>query len=248
MKKLKEEFGKTKLLLRSVPSIVIVMFAVAVVAMNLLANKTIVSLNNANGDQWFALDGGIVVSWAAFLSMDIITKRFGPKAATRVSVVATIVNLILCALFFVVSKIPSSADDYTKFNEIFGGTWFILLDSTIAFLVSAVVNNSLNWAVGKMFKKNPNGKLAYYTRSFVSTAAGQFLDNLIFAVLTFMVFAPIFWDGFSWTFTACVTCALTGAIVELLCEVIFSPVGYRITKQWEVEKVGQQYIDTVGLN
>ena len=113
MKKLKEEFSKTKLLLRSVPSVLIVMFAVSVVAMNLLANKTIVSL------PWLALDGGIVVSWMAFLSMDIITKRFGPKAATRVSIFATIVNLVFCGLFFLVSKIPSSADDYTKFNEIF---------------------------------------------------------------------------------------------------------------------------------
>ena len=242
MKKLKEEFSKTKLLLRSVPSVLIVMFAVSVVAMNLLANKTIVSL------PWLALDGGIVVSWMAFLSMDIITKRFGPKAATRVSIFATIVNLVLCGLFFLVSKIPSSADDYTKFNEIFGGTWFILLDSTIAFLASAVINNSLNWVVGKLFKKNPNGKLAYYTRSFVSTGVGQFFDNLIFAVLTFMLFSPIFWNGFSWTFIQCVMCALTGAVVELLCEVIFSPIGYRVTKKWESEKVGQQYLETVGLN
>ena len=37
-------------------------------------------------------------------------------------------------------------------------------------------------------------------------------------------------------------CSLTGAAVELLCEVIFSPFGYRISQQWEEEQVGEQYI------
>ena len=43
----------------------------------------------------------------------------------------------------------------------------------------------------------------------------------------------------------CITCSITGAVVELLCEVIFSPMGYKVSKKWEAEKVGQSYLDFV---
>jgi uncharacterized PurR-regulated membrane protein YhhQ (DUF165 family) len=139
--------------------------------------------------------------------------------------------------------IPSSASDYTAFDTIFGGTWFVLLGSTLAFLASAVINNLLNHLIGGCFKKNPDGRVAFFTRSYVSTFIGQFLDNFIFSVIVFVFFAPIFWNGFCWTPLQCATCALTGAVAELIMEIIFSPIAYRITKKWRDEKVGKEYFD-----
>ena len=75
------------------------------------------------------------------------------------------------------------------------------------------------------------------------TFIGQFLDNFIFSILVFTVFAPIFWDGFSWTVLQCTTCALTGAVAELILEILFSPIGYRITKKWRSEQIGKAYFD-----
>ncbi|MBO4277003.1 MAG: VUT family protein [Clostridia bacterium] len=225
----------TKLLFRSVPSAVTALFAVSVIAMNLLANKTIYQ------SDILALDGGIIISWLSFLCMDIVTKAFGPKAATKLSVFATAVNLFVCLLFYIVSVIPTETD-YTAFNTIIGGTWFILLSSTVAFLASAVINNFLNWTVGKAFRKNPNGKAAFVARSYISTFVGQFCDNLIFALLTFTVFAPIFWDGFHWTVLQCVTCSLLGAGLELVMEIVFSPIGYAVLKRWERDGVGEEYL------
>ena len=72
---------------------------------------------------------------------------------------------------------------------------------------------------------------------------GQFLDNLIFSVIVFMIFAPIYWDGFNWTLIQCVMCALTGALCELIMEIIFSPFGYKIIKKWKKEAVGKEYLD-----
>ena len=229
-----------KLLFRSIPSMVVALFVVSVICMNLLANKTIVQT------EWLALDGGIVVSWLAFLCMDVITKHFGPKASTGVAIFAASVNVFTSLVFYLVSIIPSTADDYTALNTIFGGTWFILLGSTIAFLVSAVINNVLNWSIGGLFRKNPDGKLAFVTRSYVSTFIGQFVDNFLFATLVFMAFAPIFWDGFHWTLLQCTTCAITGALAELLMEVVFSPIGYRVAKRWKREAVGQEYLKYMG--
>lgn len=223
-------------LFRSIPSVVTALFVISVVTMNLLANKTIYQ------GTYLAIDGGILVSWLSFLCMDITVKHFGMKAANKLSIFAISVNLLCCLIFFVVSVIPTPENDYTAFNQIFRGTWFILLSSTIAFICSALLNNFLNWTIGKMFKKKPDGKLAFVTRTYVSTFIGQFVDNFIFALLTFTLFAPIFWDGFHWTFVQCLTCSLLGAGLELVMEVIFSPIGYYICKKWKEEKVGEEYL------
>ena len=236
------DFHESVLLLRNIPSVVVALFVVSVITMNLVANKTLVQTD------WIAIDGGILVSWLSFLSMDIVTKHFGPKASTKMSVFAIMVNLLCCLIFWLISIIPSNADDYTKFNEIFGGTWFILLSSTIAFLCSAIINNFLNFTIGKIFKKNPDGKLAFITRSYISTFIGQFADNLIFSIMCFMVFAPIFWNGFHWTFIQCVMCSLLGATLELVLEIIFSPIGYLVCKNWKKNNIGQQYFEYIREN
>ena len=236
---LKKEKRQSEILLRSIPATVMTLFVVSVVCMNLLANKTLVKLD------WIALDGGILISWLSFMCMDIVTKHFGPAASNRISVLAAAINLLTCLIFFIASAIPSNAGDYSVFNGIFGGTWFILLGSTVAFLSSAAINNMLNFAIGSAFKKNPDGKLAYAMRTYVSTFIGQFFDNFIFSLIVFVGFAPIFWDGFHWTVLQCAMCALTGAVAELIMEALFSPIGYRIVTKWKKESVGREYLDFI---
>ena len=233
---IKREKTETTLLLRSVPSTVVSLFVVSVICMNLLANKTLIQT------RFIALDGGILISWISFMCMDIITKYFGPKASNKVAVLASVINLLTCLIFYVASIIPSEANDYTALNGILGGTWFILLGSTVAFLMSAVINNFLNWVIGKAFYNNPDGKIAYAAQTYISTFIGQFMDNLIFSVIVFMLFAPIYWNGFCWTFLQCAMCALTGAIAELIMEIVFSPIGYSIIKKWKEQNVGAQYL------
>ena len=237
---IQKEKMETVILLRCIPATVVTLFVVSVICMNLLANKTLLQLDI------IALDGGILISWLSFMCMDIITKHFGPKASTKISVLASGINLLTCLIFYVASAIPSNANDYTAFDGIFGGTWFILLGSTIAFLSSAVINNILNWTIGGLFRKNPDGKLAYAMQSYISTFIGQFLDNFIFSLIVFVGFAPIFWDGFHWTVLQCAMCALTGAVAELVMEVLFSPIGYRITKKWRENAVGKEYLEYIG--
>ena len=233
------EAAEFKLLLRSIPATVVTLFVVSVICMNLLANKTLLQLD------WIALDGGILISWLSFMCMDIITRHFGPKASNSISILACAINLLTCLIFFAASAIPSNAGDFGAFDGIFGGTWFILLGSTVAFLASAVINNTLNWLIGGLFRKNPHGKLAFACRAYISTFIGQFLDNFIFSVIVFVYFAPIYWGGFHWTVLQCAMCALTGAVAELVMEVAFSPIGYRITRKWRAENVGQKYLDCI---
>ncbi|MDE6676158.1 MAG: VUT family protein [Clostridia bacterium] len=239
--KIKKEWHEFCVLLKTVPTLVVVLFILSVFSMNLLANKSI-----SIPVDWLALDCGIIVSWFAFFTMDILTKHFGPKAATEITVLAIIVNLFFCLLLFLASLIPGVwGESYVEGSEeiingaldkTFGGTWYVVLGSTAAFLASAIVNNLSNFGVGKLFKKNPDGLAAYVLRAYVSTAIGQFVDNLIFALVVSHFF-------FGWSIVQCVTCAVTGMLVELLCEGIFFYPGFYITRRWKKNRVGEEYLN-----
>ncbi|HIX92320.1 MAG TPA: VUT family protein [Firmicutes bacterium] len=260
--KLKTELHEFELLLRSVPSTITVLFVMSVFAMNLLANKSI-----ALPFDWLALDCGIIVSWLSFLTMDMIVRHFGPKAATELSIFAILLNLFWCMIFYIASMIPGSwGESYVAGSEAllnsaldntFGGTWYVLAGSTAAFLLSSVVNNFVNWGIGKRLgdcnlvdrgvsdhsssdrgvSERGSGRRgfgSYALRSYLSTAIAQFVDNLTFALLVSHIF-------FGWSLLQCVTCSLTGMVVELLCEVGFSFFGYRICRGWEKKRVGEEY-------
>lgn len=234
-----KEYTELTILMRSIPATVVTLFVVSVICMNLLANKTLLQT------EYIALDGGILISWLSFMCMDIITKHFGAKASNQISVLAALINMLTCLIFIIAALIPSNAGDYTAFNSIFGGTWFILLASTAAFLSSAFINNTLNRFIGTLFCRNPDGRLAYAMRAYISTFIGQFFDNLIFSIIVFTVFAPIFWNGFCWSIIQCVTCSLTGAAAEVFMEIVFSPIGYSITLKWKEDSIGKEYFEYI---
>lgn len=232
--KIRSEWNEFKVLLRNVPATVTSLFIVAVVVMNLLANKEL-------SFGWAVTDCGIIASWMAFLTSDMMTKRFGPKAAIELSLFAEVINLGVCAIFFIVSLIPNNwamaydlgetAND--ALNATFGGTWYVLMGSTVAFIASSIINAYLNAGIGKLCKKD--NFVAYALRSYVSTAIGQFSDNFIFALIVSYVF-------FGWTIGQCVIAACITGVIELICEVIFGGFGYKTLRRWEARGVGVEYL------
>ena len=233
----KRENRLNKLLFRSIPSTAVAIIVVSVVAMNLMAGKIILSV------EWLALTGGVLISWIPFLAMDVVTKHFGAGAANRLSIFAIVINLACVGIFAGIAAIPVEGADYSAFNATFSSVWFILLGSTIAFVLSAIVNNFSNELIGRIFKNKPDGKLAYFTRTYVSTFIGQMIDNIVFVLLTYMLFAPIFWGPeYGWTFLQCFMCSLLCALFELALEAVFSPIGYWINSRWKKEGVGEAYL------
>ena len=85
---IKRELNDYKLLLRNVPSTVTSVFILSVVCMNLLANKELFA------SQYICINTGLALSWIPFLCMDCVCKRFGPRAAAKLSIFAIFINLI----------------------------------------------------------------------------------------------------------------------------------------------------------
>lgn len=229
-----------KLLLRNIPSLTVSVFILSVVCANLMANKELVSF------KYLALDCGFTFSWIMFLCMDIICKRWGAKASVKVSLLALGVNLLVCLIFFALSKAPGMWGEYyatenpevnRALNATFGGSWYVVLGSALAFITSSTINAVLNASIGSRLKKNNFAGFAL--RSYISTAAAQFADNFIFATVVSKIF-------FGWTWEQVIFCSLAGAGFELLCEILFSGLGWKVVRRWEKENVGREYLEHAG--
>ena len=199
------EIEDTKRLLRAVPASAVMLFCLSVVLMNLLANKEVYT-----GVSWFALDCGIMLSWLSFLCMDVLTKRFGPKASVKISFVAIAVNLCVCAILKVVALIPGNWGEFYTFDSTIvnqaldntiGGTWYVLFGSTVGMIAASVVNAVVNHSVGKRMRSDNFRSFAI--RSYASTVAAQFVDNMVFTLI-------VSYHFFGWSLIQCLTCSLAG--------------------------------------
>lgn len=231
------EVNDFKILLRNIPSLTVSIFILSVVCANLMANKELVSF------KYVALDCGFAFSWIMFLCMDVICKRWGAKASIKISLVALAANLFICVSFALLAKTPGKWGEYyasenslvnDALNATFAGSWYVVLGSSVAFVSSSVVNALLNCAIGSLFKSD--GFFPFAFRSYISTAIAQLVDNFIFATIVSKVF-------FGWTWVQVFVCSAIGAGFELLGEIFFSGLGYKVVRQWEKEKVGQEYIE-----
>ena len=231
-----------KILFRNIPSLTITLFVLSVVCANLMANKELVSY------KYLALDCGFVFSWIMFICMDIICKRWGAKASIKVSILALGVNLLVCASFALLSKAPGMwGEFYTTenpevnkaLNATFGGSWYVVLGSALAFTISSIVNALLNIRIGSSLeRKKIKGFGAFVLRSYISTLVAQYVDNFVFATTVSKIF-------FGWTWTQVFVCSAIGAVCELLCEVLFGGFGYKVVCSWEKNNVGKEYFDYI---
>ena len=233
--------------MRAIPGLVTAFFILSVVSMNLLANKSIFNL------PWLASTAGIFVSWVSFLCMDAVCKRFGSRAATILNTVAMIANLLTGLAYMLICKIPGvwaasySATDPAVADAInasvdatFSSSWFIVIGSAVAMYLGGLVNSIVNKIVGKAVDKKDNFG-GFAIRSFLSTAAGQFVDNIVFALFVSYIF-------FGWSIKQVVVCSFMMMLLELGIEAVFSPIGYRMSKNWKRDNVGCDYLTKYSVN
>lgn len=228
--------------LRAIPGIVTAIFVLSVVSMNLLANKSIFNL------PWLTSTAGIFVSWISFLCMDAVCKRFGARASTCLNTVAMIITLLTALLYMLIVQIPGIwAASYAGatpeiadainagLDSTFSSTWYIIIGSAVAMFLGGLVNSALNYLIGSKVDKDDKFS-GFAIRSFISTAAGQFVDNLVFALFVSYIF-------FGWTLTQVLVCSFMMMLLELLFEIVFSPLGYKLSQNWKKDNVGHEYLE-----
>ena len=231
--------------LRSVPSLALALITVATVLMNILANKSIINL------PWLIQDAGILMSWVGFLVGDLLVKAFGSKNAIRVNLTCLGISLFISGLLAIVAVVPgewSPVFDPTinpgdlgsninaAVNSVMGNVWYVILGSAVASAVGLVVNGlTQGLLIKKIETKHGDKYWGFFVASAASTMIGQIIDNMVFALLVSVKF-------FGWTWTQVMVCSLTGAIFELIIELVFSPLTYKISKNWKKNGIGTEWM------
>lgn len=189
-------------------------YCVFTVVQNLFEMKTLGTSSFAFGG------GGIMLSWATFMIMDICTELFGKKDTMKIYTAAGLLNLFIVVLAQVVIAIPGV---YPEQNAAFAQIFSNGIRTAIASFTAFWFGNFVNMQIMLGMKKATNGnksKFLFFLRAVVSTIFGQFVDNFLFATLAF---APIGLSLFEMTWKDILTSSLFGTCMETLIESVFVP-------------------------
>lgn len=230
--------------LRKVPSLALALATTATVLMNILANKSIINLS------WLIQDAGIIVSWVGFLVSDLLVKAFGSKNAIRVNLTSLVISLFISGLLAIVAIVPGDwspvfdtainggdigSNINAAINSVMGNVWYVIFGSAVASGVGLILNGLTQGLLLKTIeRKHGDHYWGFFVASACSTMLGQVIDNMVFASLVSVKF-------FGWSWTQVLVCSLSGAIFELIVELIFSPLTYKISKNWKVNNIGEHH-------
>lgn len=183
------------------------------VIQNLFEMKTLGTANFAVGG------GGVMLSWATFMLMDISTELLGKKDTMRIYTFAGLVNLLIVVLAQVLIALPGTyPEQNAAFAQIFSNGVRTAFASFAAFWVGNFVNMQIMLIMKKADTKG--SKFMLFLRAVLSTVFGQFVDNAMFATLAF---APIGLSLFEMTWKDIFTSSVMGVINETVIETIWMP-------------------------
>ena len=186
-------------------------YCASIIIQNILATKNIdISI--------FTVTTGILVSPLVFIIQDIQTEIYGYKNAKKMIILGYAMNFIAVLLYSLSIFIPSSNtyQNQVAFKTILGTTPRIAIASFIAYILGSLINSKI------MDKLKIKYEKYLFFRAILSTVAGQFIDNMLFAVIAFIGILPI---------NAIISMIIGGTIFEIIYEIIFYPVTKHLIKK-----------------
>lgn len=191
-------------------------YCAGIIIQNILATKNIdITI--------FTVTTGILVSPLVFIIQDIQTEIFGYKKAKKMIILGYLMNFIAIMLYTLSISIPSSST-YTNqesFTTILGTTPRIAIASFIAYMIGALINSKVMEKLKNKHEKN------LFFRAISSTVVGQFIDNMLFAVIAFIGILPT---------QAIISMIVGGTLFEIIYEIIFYPITKKLIQKIKVSK------------
>lgn len=191
-------------------------YCAGIIIQNILATKNIdITI--------FTVTTGILVSPLVFIIQDIQTEIFGYKKAKKMIILGYLMNFIAIMLYSLSILIPSS-NTYTNqeaFTTILGTTPRIAIASFIAYMIGALINSKVMEKLKAKHEKN------LFFRAISSTVVGQFIDNMLFAVIAFIGVLPT---------QAIISMIVGGTLFEVIYEIIFYPITKKLIYKMKVAK------------
>ncbi|MDI9610245.1 MAG: queuosine precursor transporter [Archaeoglobales archaeon] len=138
---------------------------------------------------------GNVIYGSTFLATDILTERYGAKYA-RKAVLAGFFAMIFATIMmqFTILFEPHESDTISPaMAQVFQFMPSAMVASLTAYIISQLHDI---WAF-ELWKKRTKGKFLWL-RNNASTMVSQFIDNVTFTLLFFVVFNPEFLQALGW--------------------------------------------------
>ena len=196
-----------------VMAVIMALFTTFTVCQNLFEMKTLGTPNFAFGG------GGVMLSWATFMLMDISTELLGKKQTMQIYTFAGLVNLLIVVLAQIIIAIPGV---YPEQNAAFAQIFSNGIRTAFASFAAFWIGNFVNMQVMLKMKAvdNKGTKFMLFLRAVLSTIFGQFVDNALFATLAF---APIGLSLFEMTWKDIFTSSVVGVFNETVIETFWMP-------------------------
>lgn len=191
-------------------------YCAGIIIQNILATKNIdITI--------FTVTTGILVSPLVFIIQDIQTEIFGYKKAKKMIILGYLMNFIAIMLYTFSISIPSSSTyiNQEAFTTILGTTPRIAIASFIAYMIGALINSKVMEKLKNKHEKN------LFFRAISSTIVGQFIDNMLFAVIAFIGILPT---------QAIISMIVGGTLFEIIYEIIFYPITKKLIQKIKVSK------------
>lgn len=191
-------------------------YCAGIIIQNILATKNIdITI--------FTVTTGILVSPLVFIIQDIQTEIFGYKKAKKMIILGYLMNFIAIMLYTFSISIPSSSTyiNQEAFTTILGTTPRIAIASFIAYMIGALINSKVMEKLKNKHEKN------LFFRAISSTVVGQFIDNMLFAVIAFIGILPT---------QAIISMIVGGTLFEIIYEIIFYPITKKLIQKIKVSK------------
>ena len=195
-------------------AVIVALYTTFTVIQNLFEMKTLGTADFAVGG------GGIMLSWATFMLMDISTELLGKKKTMWIYTFAGLTNLLVVLLAQIVIAIPGTYPEQNDaFRQIFSNGVRTVFASFAAFWVGNFVNMHIMLKMKELDKSG--SRFMLFLRALLSTIFGQFVDNAFFATLAF---APIGLSVFEMTWKDIMTSSLMGVLNETIIETVWMPI------------------------
>lgn len=191
-------------------------YCAGIIIQNILATKNIdITI--------FTVTTGILVSPLVFIIQDIQTEIFGYKKAKKMIILGYVMNFFAIMLYSLSILLPSSST-YTNqeaFTTILGTTPRIAIASFIAYIIGALINSKVMEKLKTKHEKN------LFFRAISSTVVGQFIDNMLLAVIAFIGILPT---------QAIISMIVGGTLFEVIYEIIFYPITKKLIQKIKLAK------------
>lgn len=155
--------------------ILVALYIGALVSANALAGKLLVVFD-------VHVTAGALAIPIVFLTTDLLNELYGKEAAARTVWMGLVANVVLVVMTLAASAVPASplGAPQSAFDAVFAVTPRVVLGSTVAYLVSSLLDVQLFAAL-----KEWTGDGYFWVRKNGSTIVSQAVDTAIFTTIAF---------------------------------------------------------------